>query len=167
MAIYQSKKPTKDGRSYFFRIKYKDIMGITHDYTSPKFKKRSEAVDEEALYRIKVQQQSICTTTLTFEQIYEEYFFQKSKSIKKTTQKRISTTYRHLEPIKKIKINDFNLAKYKMFSKYVEDLGFDITYSNKIMCLLKNLIKYSNGNNRTIFTNTPNMDKFIFFHTNI
>ena len=52
MAIYQSKKTTKDGRSYFFRIKYKDIMGITHDYTSPKFKKRSEAVDEEALYRI-------------------------------------------------------------------------------------------------------------------
>ena len=74
MAIYQSKKPTKDGRSYFFRIKYKDIMGISHDYTSPKFKKRSEAIDEEAQYRIKIQQQIINVTNPTFKQIFLELF---------------------------------------------------------------------------------------------
>lgn len=33
MAIYKSKTATKDGRQYFFRIKYKDILGEVHDYT--------------------------------------------------------------------------------------------------------------------------------------
>ena len=27
MAVYKSKTPTKDGRSFYFRIKYKDIFG--------------------------------------------------------------------------------------------------------------------------------------------
>ena len=54
MAVYKSKKPTKDGRQYFFRIKYKDIYGISHDYTSPKFKTKKEADEEEARYRIKI-----------------------------------------------------------------------------------------------------------------
>ena len=30
MAVYKSKNPTKDGRQYFFRIKYKDVLGNTH-----------------------------------------------------------------------------------------------------------------------------------------
>ena len=57
MAVYKSKKATKDGRSYFFRIKYKDILGNTHEYTSPKYKTLKEATNEEALYRINVQKQ--------------------------------------------------------------------------------------------------------------
>ena len=38
MAVYKSKNPTKDGRQYFFRIKYKDIFGVSHDYTSKNLK---------------------------------------------------------------------------------------------------------------------------------
>lgn len=38
MAIYKTKNPTKDGRQYFFRVKYKDIKGEIHDYASKKFK---------------------------------------------------------------------------------------------------------------------------------
>jgi hypothetical protein len=33
MAVYESKQITKDGRKYFFRIKYKDIFGVAHDYS--------------------------------------------------------------------------------------------------------------------------------------
>ena len=48
MAVYKSKKTTKDGRQYFFRIKYKDIFGVSHDYTSQKYKGKKEAENEEA-----------------------------------------------------------------------------------------------------------------------
>ena len=144
MAVYQSKKTTKDGRSYFFRIKYKDIVGITHDYTSPKFKKRSEAVDEEALYRIKVQQQSICTTTLTFENIINEFILDKSKKVKKQSLIKTKNQLKHLNSIKKIKINDFDLAKYRSFLNELENKKMSISYSNKILGLLKAIIIYSN-----------------------
>ena len=61
MAIYKSKTPTKDGRQYFFRIKYKDIFGEVHDYSSGKFKSSKEAKEEEARYRLKIVNQDICT----------------------------------------------------------------------------------------------------------
>lgn len=54
MTVYKSKKSTKDGRQYFFRIKYKDIFGVSHDYTSKKFKGKIEAEYKEAIYRIKI-----------------------------------------------------------------------------------------------------------------
>lgn len=34
MAVYETKNPTKDGRKYYFKIKYKDILGKSHDYSS-------------------------------------------------------------------------------------------------------------------------------------
>ena len=37
MAVYKG-VPTKDGRQYFFRIKYKDIFGETIDYSSKNYK---------------------------------------------------------------------------------------------------------------------------------
>ena len=54
MTVYKSKKSTKDGRQYFFRIKYKDIFGVSHDHTSKKFKGKIEAKYKEAIYRIKI-----------------------------------------------------------------------------------------------------------------
>lgn len=41
--VYKSNKSTKDGRRYFFRVKYKDIYGKTVDYTSSKFLTKKEA----------------------------------------------------------------------------------------------------------------------------
>ena len=61
------KNPTKDGRKYYFRIKYKDIFGVIHDYSSPKFKKRIDAVNEKAKYRIKISNQEVCTNNVTFQ----------------------------------------------------------------------------------------------------
>ena len=37
MPIYKSKKPTKDGRSYFFKVFYKDAFYNDKQYVSKKF----------------------------------------------------------------------------------------------------------------------------------
>ncbi len=79
MAVYKSKKPTKDGRQYFFRIKYKDIFGESHDYSSQKFKTLKEANNEEAIYRIKISNQETCTSNITFKQAYYELREKKPK----------------------------------------------------------------------------------------
>lgn len=144
MAVYESKQLTKDGRKYFFRIKYKDIFGQTHDYTSKKFKNKKDAVTEEALYRIRINQQELANSNITINDIYLEYIIKKEKEVKKQTLNKINNIYKHLECISNIKINDFNVIKYKQFKKNIEDLNFTTLYSNKILGLLKSLIIFSN-----------------------
>ena len=83
MAVYKSKIATKDGRQYFFRIKYKDILGVTHDYTSQKYKTLKDATNEETLYKLQVMQKNISTSMLTIDQIWKEYYLWKSNKVKK------------------------------------------------------------------------------------
>ena len=47
--IYKSKKATRDGRSYFFRIKYRDVLGVQHDYASKKYLTKKEATLDSAV----------------------------------------------------------------------------------------------------------------------
>lgn len=143
MAVYESKKPTKDGRKYFFRIKYKDIFGETHDYTSSKYKNKRDAVDAEALKRIELNSDVRKTTSITIDNIYKEYYLKKSKEVKKQSLAKINDLYKHFEPIKDSKINDININTYKKFNSYVENLHFSTKHSNKIIGLLKSLIIYS------------------------
>lgn len=143
MAVYESKTPTKDGRKYFFRIKYKDIFGETHDYTSPKYKNKRDAVDAEALKRIELNSDVRKTTSITIDNIYKEYYLKKSKEVKKQSLAKINDLYKHFEPIKDSKINDININTYKKFNSYVENLHFSTKHSNKIIGLLKSLIIYS------------------------
>ncbi len=120
MAVYKSKKPTKDGRLYFFRIKYKDILGVSHDYTSPKFKSPREAKDEKAIYGIKVNNQEAFTSTITFGQAYKELKLTKNK-----------------------KVNDINVQMYNSFISILEKESLSAGYKNKIIGLFSQVIKYS------------------------
>ena len=85
MAVYKSKKATKDGRQYFFRIKYKDIFGEVHDYSSPKFKNKKDAESEEAKYRVKVNNKEAYVSVLTIKQVYAEMMALKKNQVKKQT----------------------------------------------------------------------------------
>ena len=165
MAVYKSNKLTKDGRQYFFRIKYKDIFGTTHDYTSKKFKTLKEATQEEALYRIKIQKQEINTSSITFEQIINEYMLYKSKTVKKQTLSKINDRMNHIRSLNKIKINDFDLTKYNIFRNKIEQFNFSVAHSNKIISTLKSLITYSNK----YYNTSDTILKFIepFKNTNI
>ena len=51
--------------------------------------------------------------------------------------------YKHPKSIDDLKINDFNLQKYKQLRNYIELLNFSIRWSNKILELLKAIIKLS------------------------
>lgn len=144
MAVYKSKKITKDGRSYFFRIKYKDILGNTHDYTSPKYKTLKEATNEEALYRIDVQKQKTNFSNITIGDAFKEWFLKHKKEVKAQTIVHYRDLGRYLEPIENKKINSFSLSEYNEFLKYVENLDFSIGRKNKILRLLKTIITYSN-----------------------
>jgi len=145
MTVYKSKTPTKDGRQYFFRIKYKDLMGISHDYSSQKFKTRLEAINEEASYRIKIGESKITTGNVTIKQAFEEYMKNHEQKVKKQTAIKINELYQHLIPYGNIKINSLDYAK---INKIQNDLAnkdtIGVKRKNKILTLLKTIIKSGN-----------------------
>lgn len=143
MAIYKC-EPTKDGRIYFFRVKYKTLLGETKDYSSKKFKTKKEAEHEERLFKINIEKQDISSVSLTFYDIYNEYMLKHSKEIKKQSVVKINNQFKQLSSIHKIKINSFDLSKYNLLRKEIEDKNLSVEYSNKLLGLLKRLIIYSN-----------------------
>lgn len=149
MAVYKSKTPTKDGRQYFFRIKYKDILGIVHDYSSAKFKNLKDAKNEEALYRIKINNQKAYISTITIEESYLEFIKYKEKNLKEISKLKYNELYKHLSSIKDKKINDLDLHYYNMFLNELDKNNLSVNYKNKILGLLKQIIKFSSKYNNT------------------
>lgn len=149
MAVYKSNKPTKDGRKYFFRIKYKDIFGEWHDYSSQKYKTSKEAKEEEAKYRIKITEHKTTTSNATIDDIFQEYILYKKDNVKKQTYLKEIDLYKHLEIIKNEKINNLDINKYKKFYNYLKNKDFSINHKNKILRLFKRIIAYSNKNYNT------------------
>lgn len=145
MAVYKSKKATKDGRQYFFRVKYKDILGVIHDYSSPKFLTKKEASQEEALFKVNISSQtSQNINSITLNSIFNEFIEFKSKKIKPQSITSLRTRYRHLKPISDKKINDLNFNTYNGLIKELDKKDLSIEFKNRVLGLFKELIKYSN-----------------------
>lgn len=145
MAVYKSKNATKDGRQYFFRIKYKDILGVTHDYSSPKYKTKKDAINEEALYKIKVMQKETTTSVLTINQIWKEYQIWKSDKVKKQSLNKNVVAYnKYISILGKFKIDELNINHYQLFKKKLNDSNLSADYKNKVQGIFVSLIKYSN-----------------------
>lgn len=142
--VYKSKKKTKDGRQYFFRVRYKNIYDEWVDYTSKKFATKKEATDEEALYKAKVMQQDMSVSSITFKKAYNEFMALHSKNIKKQTKKKTDELFNNLTPIHDMPINKLTLGKYNELLVYIENKGFKYDRNNKILGLLKRIIVYSN-----------------------
>ena len=138
------KKQLKTGIKYSFTLRYTDIYGDTKQYTSKGYDTKKEAELEEAKFRIKVDENKVNNTNLTFNQIFIEYIEYKKKELKIQTIKKIENLFKIFKPIEEIKIKDFNLQKYKQFRIYIENKNYSVEYNNKIIGLLKRLIKYSN-----------------------
>ena len=157
MAVYKSKQPTKDGRQYFFRIKYKDIYGKIHDYSSQKYRTSKEAVNEEARYRLKIGENKTNTSSITLEEVFNEYIFEKTKKVKKQTIKRNFSHFKYLKTLKDKKINDIDLNTYKKFCNCLWEEKLSVDYKNKIINLFKNILIYSNY----YYNTTEKLIKFI------
>ena len=143
MAIYQSKNKTKDGRSWFFRIKYTDVYGKKKDYTSPKYKLKREAEDAEAKYRISLHMVKNVSTK-TFNELFLEYENRMRVKLKKQTLSKHITQYNHVKPIiGELTVNKLTVAIYETLKNELEKKGFSANYSNKILGLINRLINYS------------------------
>lgn len=138
------KKQLKSGVKYCFTLRYTDITGTTKQYTSKGYDTKREAELEEAKFRLKANENKISSSNLTFNQVFAEYIEYRSKDIKPQSLNKVINLYKVFEPIGNIKINNFDLNSYRKFRLYVEEKHYSLEYNNKLMGLLRRLIRYSN-----------------------
>lgn len=137
------KKQLKGGIKYSFTLRYTDIYGNTKQYTSKGYDTKREAELEEAKYRIKINEKKVNISNLTFNEIFMEYVEHKKNQIKLQTVNKIIDLYRVLEPIKEVKINNFDLSMYNQFRLYLEKKDYSVNYKNKVLNLIRSLVSYS------------------------
>lgn len=138
------RKPTKDGRKYVFIIRYKDIYGKQVQYQSQRYATAKEAKEQEAIYRLKISENKVNRSTVTFRDIKREYYEYMKPKIKPQSLVKYNVLYGHLKALDSIKINDFDLAKYNLLFNEIDKKDLSAVYKNKILGMLRALIKYSN-----------------------
>jgi hypothetical protein len=137
------KKQLKSGVKYAFTLRYTNIYGDTKQYTSKGYDTKKEAELEEAKFRIKVEENKITTSNITFKQIFIEYLEYIKKDIKPQSLKKVENQCKIFHPLDNIKINDFNIQTYKKIQLYLNQKEYSVEYKNKLLGLLKRIIKYS------------------------
>ena len=148
MPVYRD-TPTKDGREWCFRIKYKNLFGVDKFYKSKRYKLKKEAEDAEFLFKKKKKKNDTSRISITFKNIFDEYMLKHTKEIKPQTVVKINNQFKQLSFIHDTKINEFDLAKYNLIRREIEKKNFSVGYSNKLLGLIKTLITYSNKYHNT------------------
>ena len=143
------KKQLKNGIKFCFTLRYTDIYGNTKQYTSKGYDTKKEAEIEEAKFRIKAQENKISSSNITFKQVFEEYIEYRKKDIKAQSIKKVENQYKVFEPINNVKVNDFSIQTYKQLQLYIEQKKYSVEYINKVLGLLRRLIKFSNKYHNT------------------
>ena len=149
--------PTKDGRKYVFIIRYKDIYGKSIQYQSPRYMTAKEAKEQEAIYRLKVSENTVNRSNITFKDIEREYYEYMKPKLKPQSMAKYPVFFRYLKPIDSVKINDFNLDIYNRLFNDINKRRLSPVYTNKILGMLRALIKYANK----YYNTSDEMLKFI------
>lgn len=156
--VYQDKDKngkvikTKDGRSWYYRCRYKDIYGNSKQKESMKFLAKAEAQEAERLFLLNVNSNNQDVykhdNSIMFIEVYEEWL-QKKKSllkctsyyrIKKSADKHILTYFEQYK-LHFIKLNIINQWKDELLSK-----GLTMSYCNKIIGNLQEILEIAKEN---------------------
>ena len=141
MSVTQ-KEPTKDGRRWVFRVRYKTFQGDVKEYTSSKYKTRREAADAEQSFLAK--RGKLKLYDMTFKDLYIEYYdYQSDNNIKDNTLRSYIERYKHLKSLDNIKIVDFDSTHYRMWRKEMNNCDLSDATRNNVQKLLKSLLNYA------------------------
>lgn len=109
---------TKDGRSWYVDLTYRDLLGKRCRYHSKKFATRREAKDHEAEFKVKVKNQTEFTD-LTFKDLIQEHYQYQQVKVKVTTLSNYRNMMVYLEPLENIKLESFNISHFEMWRQFI------------------------------------------------
>ena len=141
MAIYKDNNKTKDGRCWYFKVYKKDALGNNKAYKSKRFLTRKEALDEEAVFKLKRDN----PTHKRFQVVALDFFKYYSQIRKASTIQTYKDVYnKQICPFfADYDISDINIPVLKKYREIVIKNGYSVRYLNKINNVLNNILDYA------------------------
>ncbi len=176
MSVRQVKKEewTKNGRSWVFDVKYKDIFGIEHRQGSRKFRTKKEAQRAEREFLDSLDT-SVAVADMTFKELCDKHFDYQRDKVKVTTLRNYNKRRQHLEMFDNIKLSELKIEHFEAWKKKINELGLETTTKNDLYKYLKCILNYGSKwynynfaslyNKMTNFNNPNEMPKEMEFWT--
>ena len=148
MPVYKSKKPTKDGRAWFFRCYYTDAYGNRKQKESKLHFTKKEAREAEIAFLKANQTRNISVTTIMFEIMYDEWLFYKKQSVKTTSFYNIKKLCnKHiLSHFKPFKLQAIKIKQLIVWREKIINHKFTTDYTNTVICYLQEILTYAVDN---------------------
>lgn len=139
IAVYKG-TPTKDGRTWYFRVYKKDPFGKNHQYSSDKYKTKTEAKEQEALFILKRDN----PIHKYFILVAKDYFKWLSETRKESTVYTYKNDYKcHIEPFfQNMYIDSVNVQNVRDWAEYVSKKNISVKYKNKLYGILKGIFDF-------------------------
>lgn len=141
MAIYKDPTPTKDGRSWYFKISYKDAFGQPKQYRSKKYATKKEAVDNERMFMV-TSTDKVEDNNMTFKDLYDEFRMHNDEIMKKTTLYGYDHKEKYIECFFPVKIKDFNIMQFEQWKRQINKTELSLRYKNDIYKFLRSILNY-------------------------
>lgn len=174
MGGYKSKMGTKDGRCWFFKIRYINIDGTSNQKHSKKYATKKEAEPAEFAFKMKLHNHEN-QSTITFEEMMSLFIEYKKNKVKETTYYNYGNKKLYLEPLYKIKLKDFNINQFEYWKQTLSDIYLSTKYKNDILKFLKSILNYASVwydfnfnkvySKMTNFTNPNELEKEMMYFT--
>ena len=162
MAVLQlpKERATKDGRRWYFYDKIK-VDSRTKAYMSKSYMTRNEALKAERDFLVGCQTKEINVTSMTFKQLYDEFYEYKKDKVKATTLRSYRRNIMQLSEFYELKIKDIRLEHYIAWRKRIGNLDLRDKTKNGYYKLLKTILNYGTKWHDFNFTSIYNkMEKF-------
>lgn len=145
MGVYKAKEgKTKDGRIWFFKLRYQDMDGRNKQYKSGKYATKKEAEDAELEFRLKIHRHENMDK-ITIDEMIDIFIENRTSTIevKPTTLYNYSNKRTHLKSLLNIKLKDFNINHYDNWKKQMNETNISTRYKNDILKFLKSVLNFA------------------------
>lgn len=142
MPIYKASNPTKDGRSYFFKVNYKDRLSNDSQYVSKKYATKTEAKDEERRFLNSLKDERKTPTKMTIGDLWDRWFEYQLDKVRVSTKRGYIHTKKYIEPLFQIKCVDFNEFHFEEWKKYMNNTNLNYVSKNDKLKTLRAVLNF-------------------------
>ncbi len=135
------KKWTKDGRKWCFRVRYKNLSGVTKEYQSKAYLTKTEAQNAERQFFLELDKYRP-DNDMTFKDLYLAFYDYQKDKVKETTLNTYKDRIRYMKLLDDIKVKEFNIQNYEMWRKKILEYNLSNRTRNYIYKFLKTIMNF-------------------------
>ena len=148
MPVYETNKPTKDGRKYYFRCYYVDKYGKRKRYESKKYLGKRECERAERKFLESTEHKDLTDNDMMFVDVYNEWLDYKKTKVKSTTfyARKKRADYHILPTFKEYKLHSIKLNIITEWRDKILNLNISLEHRYRIVTDLKEILEYARDN---------------------